>query len=366
MKPKLFVITVLLFLVVITGLYFYLFNLQIGAKVNAEWWVRDIYEYKDYIAKKIDNPKIIIIGGSNAMFGINSSIIKRKIGYPVVNLSSHAGLDISFFYYKIKKYISPGDIVVMPLEFEFYQRSGYNDWFINNMLAWGEDSFLSELDTVALFRFIATVPIQRIGEGILKGEKMKNTKKSDIIKSLNEMLDKERTKWRGYNYLSLNKYGDITPGKLLKNKLKNNCSGYYIPDAISNWFLTFYYKIKKNVEDKGAFLILTWPVTIRNERFDLSIDKYQKKTEKFKKILSEKNIDILCNPALFNFDMKFFFDTIYHPNKFGAIIRSNNLSSCIQHVIIGDGQHEISYRKAIHIVKNEEKNISDIYSNYLH
>ena len=118
--------------------YISLFVYQIGAPLHAEWWVHAMYQYKDYLADSCTQKKIIIFGGSNSLFGINSEVIAEKTGLPVVNLSTHAGLDLDFILYKIQQHIHPGDIVVLPLEFEYYWRDGtISQWFSENMMAWG-------------------------------------------------------------------------------------------------------------------------------------------------------------------------------------------------------------------------------------
>ena len=78
-------------------LYLFLFFFQLNASVGADYWIDNAYKYKDHRAKSIQAKKIIIIGGSNALFGINSNIIEHVTGYPGVNLETHAGWDIDHF-----------------------------------------------------------------------------------------------------------------------------------------------------------------------------------------------------------------------------------------------------------------------------
>ena len=161
MKAKQFLFSIFLFLIAFFSIYTLLFYFQLGAPLNAEWWIKNLYTYKDVRAKNITSRKIIIIGGSNALFGINSELIKKKTGLPVVNLATQAGLDIDFLYYKIKQHIKEGDVVVLPLEFEYYPRTGeVSDWFSQNMQAWGAD-YIKQLSLIDLVKFIISAEPSR-------------------------------------------------------------------------------------------------------------------------------------------------------------------------------------------------------------
>jgi hypothetical protein len=123
LSPKTYLALVAFLIMVLGNYYYYCFTSQLGGGVKAEWWLKDVYSYKDHVAARMPSPKIIIISGSNGLFGMDSGIISTRTGYPVVNLAGHAALDLEFFYVKLKEHIGEGDIVVMPLEFAFLQRN---------------------------------------------------------------------------------------------------------------------------------------------------------------------------------------------------------------------------------------------------
>src|SRR5258708_4132609 len=64
--------------------------------------LRDPNDYLGASAEKekrensISRPKIILVGGSNLAFGINSEIIEKEFKMPVVNMGLHAGLGLEF------------------------------------------------------------------------------------------------------------------------------------------------------------------------------------------------------------------------------------------------------------------------------
>jgi len=360
-NKKQFLIITSVMLIFFTILYYACFFYQLGSPVKAEWWLKNLYDYKGYIAEKTKSPKIIIIAGSNALFGINSKIIEKSTKYKVINLAAHAELSIDFLYQKIKDTMGKGDIIVMPLEGNYYIRNKVSESFVNNMLAWGWEDYLSKLGISNLLKFIVSIPKERIYEGILNQNGINPAlPKNEVIKSLNKLLAAKGEMFRGYSYKSLNRYGDFNSVKsptqsLLKLKEKGL---YYMHDGkICDRFISAYKKIIRLINKNHGRLIITWPVTVRNKAFDLSAPKYQKKMDKRREQLAEESIQIRCNPALFNLDVKFFFDTGFHLNMYGTEIRSENLAYCLRRILNNDGYTDLSYDEALKKVKRQELNM---------
>jgi hypothetical protein len=70
----------------------------------------------------LDSPKVIIIGGSNATFGIDGRLLEQALCKPVVNMTIHASLGLRFMVDEVKASIGPGDIVIAPLEHSAYSK----------------------------------------------------------------------------------------------------------------------------------------------------------------------------------------------------------------------------------------------------
>ncbi len=343
--------TVILLLITI---YLIAFKLSISSYTKSEWWIKNVYQYKEYVASNIDKPKIIIAGGSNALFGINGGVIEELTGFPVVNLATHAGLDIDFLYYKISDNLNEGDVVVLPLEFGAYKGTIDKAWFYNNMLSWGYEDYIERLTLSDKLLFIARTPKSRIYRGLSGIDRQRpllnQEKVVDIV--TNQLSSSEAGKWNGFSIKSLNKYGDINvdeePKKILIASHNNGIR--YIGFTINEHFITVFRKLERLIDARGGQLILTWPVTIKNKLFDLSTDVSQWRAEHFRKLLRDRSIDIRCNPALFNLDLRFFFNTLYHPNTKGALIRSRNLAFCLNTILNQEDNQEMKYSDATMMV----------------
>lgn len=365
MNKKRFIIFIFLNLITLLIMYITSFYYQLGANVKSESWIEPMYQIKDKKALDIGNQnKIIIVSGSNSLFGINSEKISEITNKPVLNLAVHAGLDIDFLYYKIKKYIKPNDIIVMPLEYDHYTRNGYSDWFINNILVWGNDYFYN-LSFVDKTKFIFNLNVDRLLLGLkhkINGEIYKSPE--NIIKDLTKIIDNEGERWRGYNYKSSNLDGDINADETLDFEYgKVNSPSNLIP---SDHFLNVYIKILTLVKKNNGKLILTHPVTSKHENYDLSKWNFQKQLDNSLAQMMKHSLKIECNAALFHVDEKFVFNGSYHPNKYGALIRSENLAYCINE-LIKNSNFSISYKEALELTNKLELKYDGLVkkSNYI-
>lgn len=123
--------------------YFYLYFMQIGKPVVAEWWLKNTIEKKELISEATHGPRVVFISGSNSLFGISGDIIERKTGMKVVNLGLHANLDIDYLVYILRRNIKEGDIVIAPLEYQYYRKDNTpTSWVVTNMPAWGGNTYI--------------------------------------------------------------------------------------------------------------------------------------------------------------------------------------------------------------------------------
>ena len=97
---------------------------QMGRPTKNTQWVYDVYKKKREISKRITERKIVLVAGSNVMYGINSRMMEKAFGLPVLNDAVNAGIDLPCILQISKEVINPGDIVILPLEFDMYTYQG--------------------------------------------------------------------------------------------------------------------------------------------------------------------------------------------------------------------------------------------------
>lgn len=79
----------------------------------------------------IEGPKIVLVGNSNLVFGIDSRMIEEAIGLPVVNMGMHGGLGNPFNEQAALQNVCEGDIVILS-----YSNFDDGDVIKNQQLAW--------------------------------------------------------------------------------------------------------------------------------------------------------------------------------------------------------------------------------------
>ena len=90
---------------------------------------------KDRLIRNTPSPKIILVGGSNLAFGIDSHMMQDSLGVNVVNMGLYAKLGLRYMLAQVKPYIRKGDIVVVVPEYDqFYGSFANGDNTLNTAL----------------------------------------------------------------------------------------------------------------------------------------------------------------------------------------------------------------------------------------
>lgn len=135
-------------------------------------WVYDVYEKKTNIANNIKEKKIVIVAGSNSLFGINSKMLSEAFDKPVVNFGVNAGVYLPYILYKSKKVIKKGDVVLVPLEYPMYNYDGMpNEQMIDYIYSRDRDAFFT-LSLKEQFYMVWNITFKRLYDGYMaKGGK---------------------------------------------------------------------------------------------------------------------------------------------------------------------------------------------------
>ena len=90
---------------------------------------------KDRLIRTTPSPKIILVGGSNLAFGIDSRMMEDSLHVNVVNMGLYAKLGLRYMLAQVKPYIRRGDIVLIVPEYDqFYGNYSEGDNTLNTAL----------------------------------------------------------------------------------------------------------------------------------------------------------------------------------------------------------------------------------------
>jgi hypothetical protein len=100
-------------------LYALAFYLQFGAPIEAAYDVNNWRIWKQHIAKTTPSPKVLLVGGSGTLFGMDSGYLEGRLGIPVVNHGLHGGMPLDWLLDVSLRYVNKDDIVVLTLEWPY-------------------------------------------------------------------------------------------------------------------------------------------------------------------------------------------------------------------------------------------------------
>ncbi len=301
--------------------------------LNAEIWLDNVYKIKDYInAKSSNKQRLIIISGSNSLFGFDSSLIDKHTKYQPINYATHAGLPINYHIDKIIENARKGDIVIMPLEFEYYTRNAPKDdiWYIRNMLIWGNGYMKYISIKGILLTYFSTNPNSVIKDifSFIKNnqntfeqnpiDEMKNTWEQNLAK--NEPCSSHNM----YHYSGLSPYGDFCGQENTELFVGETNYGLQSNLKVSQFFIDEFKRLNTFAKNNEIKVFLTYPTSIENKLFSTNNPKTFEIIENLKMQLAKNGIAIYGDFRDFHFEQKYFFDTTYHLNRQGVILRTQN------------------------------------------
>jgi len=138
---------------------------QAGHPTRMSQWISDAYGKKMQIATHIKKRKILIVAGSNALFGIDSGMLSKAFHMPVVNDAVNAGIELPCTLFMAKKVIRRGDIVLMPLEYPMYSYEGKPGVQMIDFLLSREPKCFWKLTWEERFYLLWHVSLKRVWEG---------------------------------------------------------------------------------------------------------------------------------------------------------------------------------------------------------
>ena len=157
----------MLVLLFTAGVYLLLFRCQFGPYVPAEYWLREVAIVKQQLCRETPSPKVLILSGSNALFGFDSDRLAHFLERPVINFGLHAGLSLEYLLNRYDLSLKPGDWVILPLEYELYRTAESNtSWFTTQVMAW-DPAYFEDLSLIEKARFIRSVSPLRLFSNLL-------------------------------------------------------------------------------------------------------------------------------------------------------------------------------------------------------
>jgi hypothetical protein len=261
---------------------------------------------KTELLQNTSGPRIILVGGSNLSFGINSAEIEKQTGYHVINAAIQGSYGMRFDINHVKEYIKKGDVVILSSEYRNFFGSGRNG------------------DKVLLYVLFDTYPEARKDISVSHWLHLSQFFPKYTVEKFNSFFKHYLMPVEGkeenvvYMRNSFNEYGDavthwnMKPLPFGSYKSPNGEFSYESLGLIKNF--------ESECEKKGARLFVTFPCLQK-----ASYDIMETKIEFMYKKLKETDLKLLGNPIRYEVEDSLLYNTAYHLNKKGVDIRTELL-----------------------------------------
>jgi hypothetical protein len=318
--------------VLLAGLYAAAFVYQLGAPVAAEYWVPEAEVVKLYAAERRPGRRLLILGGSNTLFGLDSSMIERETHLTTTNLGVHGGLSLPYILDHARPLLRRGDVVLLSLEYGYYESPNPNpSWFASNIMAWDPEYFW-RLDAVDKITFALSTSARRILAGVVARIYRARLERAHgrVLPSPETIRDEARAIWRGagsqdgsvrYSLRNIDEHGDIRNS--LGASYASNPAPFRVPRftySAAPWRLLR--RFRDECAAGGVRLFITWPALPEGLGQPAAVQRYLADVQRQAAWLG---IPILGEPSDSWLPQRYFLDTVYHLNADGRTIRTARL-----------------------------------------
>lgn len=292
---------------------------QIGAPTESSRWISEINTDKINIANSIDAPKILVVSGSNGLFGISCKLIHEEANFPCVNASTNVGLGLEYILNFARLMAKEGDLIIMPLEYHVYSsEEQINDVVIDYVFA-RNPQYLLSVDWLDKIHFISGISYPRLARGIMAQIKTPEPRLDGYqSENLNEYGDETSNREANITKYQRKQIADIEPFNVLEKK------GYIQStqglEVLKNFII---WAQKNNIQ-----IIATWPNTVWFEEY--SEPETQLYFQSIKDFYQSLNVPVLGEPRDFMYDKSMFYDTEYHLHDRGVRLRTQQLIQLLQ------------------------------------
>lgn len=263
-------------------------------------------DQKDSLLANVQDPRIIFIGGSNLVYGLNSQIIKDSLQINPINSGLAISLGLVYMMDRVTPFVRKGDLVVLVPEYQLYfGRYGYG---LQDFFRYLKDN---DPDGFKLLRKGHAKVL--IAKGIPAYAKSKFDYRNYFYDDSHDIHSKHVINEFGESDFHWNLETRDFPLILpIKDQLN-----YKTIDEIK--------KFESKINEQGGSLMISFP-GLQQESYAVIEDQ----VKEVHSALKQKGFTILGSPERYVFKNSSMFDSPYHLIKKGVDTRTNYLIEDIQ------------------------------------
>lgn len=256
----------------------------------------------------VESPKVVFVGGSNLAFGLDSPLVEKTLGFPVVNTGLHAGLGLKFILDHVRQFIQPNDLVIVVPEYEILYEEAIIDYSLwcSTVLEHFPDGlrYFSPKDYIQALQGFPNFAYSKL-----------------IFRTIYRLKTGRSLSTDDYRRDGFNKYGDEVshlgkPSWDLSEELSFEIKDFDINNAakILNEF-------NSDVDRRGGKVVFMFPPIpdVRYQKNKLQIESI------YRQLYSSLKMPILGMPKDYIFPLTYFYNTVYHLNTEGRLARTEKV-----------------------------------------
>jgi hypothetical protein len=251
------------------------------------------------LLKNSASPKIVLAGGSNIAFGIDSAEIIRDLNVPVINMGVHAGFGLGRILGSISPYLDEGDTLLIIPEYSHFNTG------------WDGDSVVYEI--------IIDMRQYKMLYNAGCYELPKNFFPYLCSKPLVFLSRFRKPNPNTYDRYGFNEYCDYV--KHLTFDETHPFKSATALTEINQTYINYFKKFTKDMAERGITVLVSWP-SYEDASFDASKDFIHELDTILRK---DENVTVISVPEDYRFAHEYFYDTVYHLHTEGRRIRSERL-----------------------------------------
>ena len=302
----------------VAGLWIRAFSWQLSAPTESSRWIHECVQQKLALAEAQTQKKILIVSGSNALFGISARQLSEELQMPAVNLATHAALDIRYILHYARQAAKPGDIVLLPLEYELYDSDGTPNEVLIDYLASRDKPYLRQMPWVEQAKVVFGMKWERLAEGIrskrqpplpLQGGYEAATLNAWGDETINRMSSVSAEKWAVVEAFA--------PSKPLSKGLGAGNQSFAELERFLRW-----------CRERNITVWASYPNLIYKAEYEKP--RTQKTLLQIEQFWRQQGVPVLGTAQEYMYPVQCMYDTPYHLNEQGRKQRTQQLSGHIR------------------------------------
>jgi hypothetical protein len=257
--------------------------------------------------------KIVLVGGSNIAYGLDSAKIHQATGAHVVNMGMNGYLGVRFMLEEVKASLKSPDLVVIALEYDSFYKSVDGTGSDLLMISKNHPSSLSHLSWSQRLEVLKAVPY--VGQ-----QKMLRLVRERVQRRKVKLIDKVETA-SGFN-----EYGDLTTHLDVVWPFEREDGIDLTKTPMDGQVIGLLQAFAKEMQARNVTVIMSYTSADSGYygRHKASIDNLHR-------LLTQSPPLIVPSPPTdFVYPEPLFFDTVYHLNAKGRALRTEKLISDIR------------------------------------